>query len=89
MAKSKSSEVNHLRGVIKKLKKNISRQRKHGSRYEESKEVEALLEEEMEERQTLNKMKCPKCTGVLDIIDGAKLKVFICQDCDYKASKRV
>lgn len=93
MAKSKSSsEVEYLRGVIKALKKQIKRNEKRQHLYEdlEEKETEVLMREELDARtKSENKVRCPKCAGKLNIIDGIKFNIYVCQDCNYRYSKRM
>jgi hypothetical protein len=91
MTKKNKFETEKLKAEVKKLRKQLSRNKKREFLYEdlEAKEAEALLKEELEERKNVSsKEKCPRCKGNVDIIDGAKIKVFICQDCDYRASVR-
>jgi DNA-directed RNA polymerase subunit RPC12/RpoP len=94
MAKSKNksrSESEHLRGEIKRLKKELGRQNKRQHLYEDledrQEEIE-YLKQQAKSRKSENKYVCPKCSGQLEVIDGSKLKVFICTECSYRASKR-
>lgn len=100
MTKSKDkSEVEHLRSEnrnlkkqIKNIKKQMSRKQKREHLYEdlEEKQAEEHLEEAMKETVVADKThRCPKCKAKLDIIEGSRLLVYICPDCDYKASKRL
>lgn len=94
MTKSKNnkSEAEQLKNEIKKLRKQLSRQKKRSYTYEdlETKEAEILLKEELAERRDIStKDQCPKCKGVLDKIEGPKLKIFICPDCNYRSTVRV
>ena len=100
MAKSKDrSEVEHLRGLVRELKselrhlkKTMARKQKREHLLEdvESREAELFLQEEMEEKKTVAQTeRCPKCKSKIDVIDGAKLKVYICSDCGYRKSSRV
>jgi len=92
VAKSKGkSEVEELKGLVRSLQKEVKRTKKRQHLYEdlEIKQAEEMIKEEIEEKQTLKDERCPKCQGNLEIIDGARIKVFFCSDCDYRKSKRV
>lgn len=72
--------------AMKNLKNQVSRQNKRKHLYEdfELEKVEYLRIETPEE----SKYKCPKCMEGLEVIDMPKIKIFICPNCDYKASSR-
>jgi hypothetical protein len=91
MTKSKTrSEVEHLRGVIKELKKQLKRTEKREHLYSdlESKKAELLLHEEMDARDVPSVGNCPKCAGVVETIGGSRVKISICQNCGHRWTKR-
>jgi peptide subunit release factor 1 (eRF1) len=81
--------INKQKKMIQDLKKKAGRAHKLEERYSdlEEREAELLLEEEETSRPG-PKYGCPKCSGELYVIDGSRMKVFICHDCGYRASKR-
>lgn len=83
--------INKQKRIIQDLKKKASRADKIEDRYTDLEEIEmwdrAASEDFLKnERQSANS--CPDCDGELYIIDGEKIKVYICPDCKYRASKR-
>lgn len=94
MAKSKTkSEVEHLRGLVKELKKEIGRKEKRERRYEdlESKEAEALereADEKYKESSVPIKDRCPNCAGELQSVEIGVVKLITCDDCKYRLTKR-
>jgi hypothetical protein len=85
------SENKKLKSLNRHLRKDLSRKEKREFIYDdlELKEAELLLAEELEERKILKQTNhCPKCEGDLEVIGGDKIKIYICNDCNYKVSKR-
>jgi hypothetical protein len=84
--------INKQKKIIQDLKKKNGRAFKLEERYNdiEEREAELLLEEEsfQDNHQEGSTYGCPKCSGELYVIDGSRIKVFVCQNCNYKASKR-
>ena len=74
--------------IIQQLKKQNGRAGKIEERYADldDREAELLLEEEEESRPSTNT--CPRCKDNLDIIEGSRVKVFLCQNCGYRATKQ-
>lgn len=95
---SKKRHVNreqHYKSIIRKQKKIIQDLKKKNGRaskledryYDlEEREAEAMLDEQDNLPET--GYSCPRCSGELYVIDGTRVKVFICQSCSYRASKR-
>lgn len=99
MSRSKEkSEVEHLRGLVRQLKSELRNLKKSMARKQkrehllddvEEREAELLLKETLEEKEVVSKKEtCPKCRGKLDIIDGARIKIYICSDCSHRFTKR-
>ena len=85
-----NSELEHLRGLVKQLKKEVKRLQKNKDKYPDPAfdEIETNLEEELQEREKLIKNSCPKCKGKLEAIIGPKISVFLCGDCGYRSVKK-
>jgi len=85
------SIIEKQKRIIQELKKKTGRAHKLEDRYNdiEEREAELLLLEDSEDIQEQQGFGCPKCSGELYVIDGSRRKIFICQDCEYKGSKRV
>ncbi len=93
MAKSRTrSEVEHLKGIIKELKKEIGRKEKLERRYQdlESKEAEALEREAAEKYKESVPIKdrCPNCRGELQCVEIGVVKLITCDNCKYRVTKR-
>lgn len=84
------SIIDKQKKIIQELKKKVSRSHKLEDRYNDLEEREtelALLESTEHLQEEQKRFGCPKCNGELYVIDGGRRKVYICQDCNYKASK--
>jgi len=91
MAKTKSksrSEVEHLNGLVRQLKKHVKKLTKDNSklRKELNKEppktdynIEDIMTEEQSDEET-----CPSCGGVLNSIDLGVRIVVSCKECEYR-----
>jgi ribosomal protein L37AE/L43A len=80
--------INKQKRIIQDLKKKVGRADKIEERYTNLEELEAEILLEIDAQEVASKYNCPKCKGQLDVIDGSRVKVFICKHCDYRASKK-
>lgn len=81
--------ISKQKKIIQKLQKQIGRAGKIEERYADLDDrEEALLEQEVPTPKN-SKNNCPRCHGALDVIDGTRIKVYVCQDCNYRASKKL
>lgn len=74
------SDVDHLRSELKKLKKELARKEKRANIPEETE-----CADDFYDTKQVNTGGCPRCSGVLDIIGGDKIKIYICQSCSYRS----
>lgn len=95
--KNKShSEVEHLRGLVKELKKEnaqLRRQLKDASKYQHQYEdvIENDILEETEEEVVEKVAWCPSCTkGKLNLVLNLDTRqIFECDQCDFRKSIKV
>ncbi len=84
--------INKQKAIIKKLSKKSSRSEKREERYLDLEEREAseLLDYRKEESKSVKSLTCPLCKHELDlIVDGTKIKVYDCSNCDYRSSVKI
>lgn len=90
MAKSRTkTKVEHLRGIIKQLKKEIRRKEKREHNYInlEEKEAEAALIAEAETKPTTSL--CKQCNkGVLETFTLGVVSLITCSHCTWRQTKR-
>lgn len=79
----KSKEVEHLRGIIRNLKKQLAR--KHKNLHKNS--IPEYLDYEDEVIPKNSKLICPKCKADLDAIDLDTKMLFMCTSCNYRCVK--
>lgn len=89
----------HYKNIIRKQKETLKTLKRQANRSQKLEgdffdlhelEKESLLEEDSKEYvpTTSPKHICPRCKSNLLVIDEPKIKVFICDDCNYRATKR-
>jgi ribosomal protein L37AE/L43A len=79
--------INHQKKIIQKLRKQVSRATKLGEQFFEE-ETDFEFDEVESSKPQQSKNVCPRCGSPLDVIDGTRMKVYICTGCDYRASKK-
>lgn len=75
--------------IIQDLKKKIGRVDKLEKRYADLEDRETELEFEVYvQKSVFIKNECPSCNSELNIIDGGRRKIIVCNNCGYRTSKK-